>query len=477
MSTNLKRITTHALIYTIAPQVGRVSGLLALPLITKYLTTTDYAIYGIILAYSGILDGLSGGGLLFFLSNSFIKYPNKYKLIWRQIHLYMTSINIVLACLQAVLIYFLIPIEAEPNKWYIISILCIQTGFLSVTTSFGVSYFQINQIPKYVGIVTSIVGISSVLLQIICIAYLKLGYMGFFWANFGSSFLLFCFYGYPLYFKYNLKPMWVFRKKFILPKLKLSFPMVLHAYSSYLTNSSTRVILDRAHISKYNIGQFNIAFNLVANLESVLSGITNTLVPIYLRLFKTGIAGQLKIRNITLLLQVCLLVATFVMSLWVKEAFFIVIKNPGLRSSYPFAVFFIMAFNYRPLYWSLGTLYFFHEKTKSIATITFTSGVVILLLNVVLVPFFGIWAAVYISFFMSFSSGYFWFFLKSYKELSLVKYYPIHSFTINIFFSILVYFLADLPIVYKLCITFVLAMLLLSIVLKFKDKIKSTFSL
>ena len=53
---------------------------------------------------------------------------------------------------------------------------------------------------------------------------------------------------------------------------------------------------------------------------------------------------------------------TFLLSLWSKQIFAVMIKNDILAATYPYAIFLIMGLNYRPVYFAVSNIYFYNEK-------------------------------------------------------------------------------------------------------------------
>ncbi|PKP46454.1 MAG: hypothetical protein CVT95_06975 [Bacteroidetes bacterium HGW-Bacteroidetes-12] len=58
----LKKLFSHSFLYAVGPQIPRFANLLVLPIITQYLTSLDYGVYGTLLAYTGLMQGLKSLG-------------------------------------------------------------------------------------------------------------------------------------------------------------------------------------------------------------------------------------------------------------------------------------------------------------------------------------------------------------------------------------------------------------------------------
>ena len=159
--------------------------------------------------------------------------------------------------------------------------------FFDNTNTIGNYYFRFRQKPLFIALVSVVTGITAVLVTFYCIVYLKMGYMGWFVATFLSSLVAFLFYLYPIYFKLKLVPIIRFRKRFILPHLRVALPMVPHNYSSYLLNSSDRVVMDLYKVNISQIGLYNIAYTFGNYMEAFGEAVGMAVGPFYSKLYTT----------------------------------------------------------------------------------------------------------------------------------------------------------------------------------------------
>jgi O-antigen/teichoic acid export membrane protein len=87
--------------------------------------------------------------------------------------------------------------------------------------------------------------------------------------------------------------------------------------------------------------------------------------------------------------------------LWMKEIYTFLFRRPELQTGYPVAILVLMANIFFPLY-SFGVYsLFIASKTKVVAKITMIAAGVNVVLNMLLIPFFSIWATL-VSTFISF---------------------------------------------------------------------------
>jgi O-antigen/teichoic acid export membrane protein len=467
----LRKIFTNTLIYTIGPQFPKIASLFVLPIITKHLTAIDYGVSGIVMAYTGLLSALKDLGMAVNLSNVFFKHPTKWQIVWRQLHAYLSGWSVLFTVIQGILLYLVIPREALENRWLIILLYSVPALFFEVTITLGTRYYQFSQKPFYMGVVSAFVGSLSIALNLITIAYFKMGYMGWFLSTFIATFVLFLFYFFPLYFKYKLTPIIKFRKKFIGNQLKISLPVIPHAYSSYLLNSSDRVVMNVLGIKLDQLGTYNIAYNFGSYFDFIGNAIGMAVAPVYTKLF---VLKQEKIlRVMTFMLQYISLAGSFIIALWIKELFRLLIKNTELQAGYSLAIIIVMGYNYRPMYWASVNKLAFYEKTKHLWKISFIAGVINIVLNFIFIPIYGFKVAAITTFIGLMWIGFSGFFLKAYKAMDNENHYHWIWMGAIIAVSSLVYLLRDIPVYYKTIVTTGVVILSISAFLKYRHQLKT----
>lgn len=310
----LKKLFTNTAIYGLSPYIPRVASLFTLPIVTAHLTAMDYGVAGIIAAYSGAIGVLNTLGLRTVLVNSFYKSPCQYKWLWRQLYGFLTLWLFVYAALFASLLYLIMPAEAGDQTGLIILLNIGPYILFGPAQVLGSTYYQVNEKPIQVATRTVIFGLATVLLNLYTIAYLQMGFMGWFWSEFIVVALYNLSYWVSLNFFLPLRPIFNFKWRTIRSSLKISLPTVPHFYSIYLLNSSDRGIMDLLKVPTASIGKYNLASNF-SNYFSAFASASNVAVgPMLNRLFKKN--EDLVARSIIFTLQVIFLGATFGFSIW-----------------------------------------------------------------------------------------------------------------------------------------------------------------
>lgn len=460
----LKKLFSHTLLYALGPHIPKIANILLLPIITQYLTPLDYGIYGTLMAYNGLLSGIKTFGFDFLLVNSFYKKENRWKLYWKRYFGILFIWQNFYSIFYAIALYYLIPNEAHENRKLLILLILVPNYLFSIISTLGFRYHQISKKPQRIFTSTVLGGIVTVLANYYFFVILKTGYMGWYYsAALGSSIMFFMYIG-PIIWKLKIYPIFKLKGRFIIDALRVSLPTVPHNYSSYLLNSSDRLIMDQLNISVRNIGMYNVAY-LIGNYFDLFGDAVGMAVgPYYSKLFTKGdTESENSIREITYFLQTSFIIISFLISLWCREIFYILIKNDELNHVYPIAIVIIMSYTYRPMYWATVNKLFFIEKTNSLWKISFIGGISNIILNCIFIPLYGYAAAAITTLISMLYIGFSGFFLKDFQENNKINFIPVLWFVTILLSTIIVYFLRDISLTYK----FIVSLLILIFFFKY----------
>lgn len=446
----LKKLFSHTLIYGLAPQVVKVAQIFILPLTTPFLTPVDYGVAGVVTAVVGAVSVFQSLGLNMILSNSFYKSPGQYKWLWRQIYAFLMLWNIVYALLISIIIWFFIPAEAHENRIWIIFLNVFPLVFFGASGNIGSLYYQLKQKPVQIVVRSVIIGFIVLGLNLYFIRFLKMGYMGWFTSAAISSVLLQVSYVYPLYFKLGLRPIFNFKRKTVIKSLKVAAPTLPHYYSSYFLNSFDKFILKILGVPVSQIGIYNAAQTPGNLMASGVAAANQAVGPMLLQCYKND--DRIGERKLNFTVFTSVLIITSLSALFSKEWLPLLIRSKGLENIYTYAVIIIMAYNYRPMYVAANQRLFYVEKTKALLKVSTTAAVISIVLNFILIYFFGIMGAVITLFISLMYMGYSGFFIKEFKESKGTKHYPVFWLLATIVITCSLYFAVELDIKIKILI-------------------------
>ena len=406
--TMLQKVLSNSIIYGVAPQVVGVVNMLLLPLITPHLTAFDYGLYGIVNAYMMGIGLFQFLGLTIVVNNAFYNYPQKYIWVWRKVFGVLLIWIFPFILLQSIVLYFVIPAEADVNQLKIIFLAGLPIVFNSTLTFIGSAYFQLNLKAKPLFFRTLLVGLTVVVMNYYFIVFQQMGYMSWFYANAFGSFLLGLSF-LSVFIDIKLYP--IFRNiSKLKPMLKLGFSSLPYTFSAYTLDYSDRVIMEFVNVPVKAIGRYNLSYSIGDRVFQLSKGVGLALIPVVVDLFKKSRFQevQLIIRNLTLIF----ILATITLSIWTKEIFDLLIKSESLSDIYPIAIVIIMSMNYRPYYLLSTSILEFKEKTIFLSNLSIGIAVFNVLSNLILLPIIGIMGAAITTFISYLLYGFISFFLS-----------------------------------------------------------------
>ncbi|HEX6891887.1 MAG TPA: oligosaccharide flippase family protein [Chryseolinea sp.] len=453
----LKKFFSDSVIYAIGPQVPKLIGLLLLPILTKHLTAEDYAIWGIATAYIAGLNGLRDLGFTQVIVNYFFRYyysEKRWQMVWRQIFGFLIVWGIGYTLLLGVVIYFSLRHKVGGNINVILACTLLSAFFFDLVILFGSRLYQFKAKPIPVALNAVVSGTVSVVVTYVTVVHFQLQYLSFFLALFASSFVSSILYGIPLFLEYKITPIFRFGKKMFRRHLQVGLPTIPHNYSSYLLNASDRVVLDIYKMPLNQVGQYNFAYTFGNYAELVGGAIGNAFSPVFGKLYaaKTPESDQ-KVRLITFVMQSLFLLASVLVALWAREILGILSSNDELAAAYPFAIVIIMSYVYRPMYWVPVNKLGFEEKTHLLWRISLVGGLINVGLNLIFLPIFGIYTVVVATFIGLMYIGFSGYFLKEFKKIDKLNYYPLHWLTLIVACTVATYFVRDYSILFKVSST------------------------
>ncbi|PZR19822.1 MAG: hypothetical protein DI539_12705 [Flavobacterium psychrophilum] len=460
-----KKVISHSLIYGLGPFIPKVINLLMLPVFTTYLTPVDYGIQTVLNSTLGLISVFAFLGLQLPIMNSFYHHPYHYKKRWSQFYGFLNLWMIVYACILSVLIYFVLPDEVNDKQFSIIILSVLPIVFLGPSATIGQCYFQYTQQPKQVVARTIIASFLTIGLNYVTIVILDLHYMGWIISNCISTVFLNISYWYPLRHKFDLKPIYKFKRYVLRKGLSVSLPMIPHYYSTFLLGSIDGLILKFFAFTTFQIGYYGFAGSFGALMALMVGALNTAVSPLLYDLIKEKRYDQFK--KMIWIIQSSLIVIVVCVCVWMKEIFGLMVNNVDLRGAYFLAAVFTLAHLYRPMYFGVTAILFYREKTRNLWKITLGAGIFCLLSNIILLPYFGFKIPAYVLFISYLIMGYGTFLLKDYKEVKIVDLKPALFLLFTSMSIGVVYVLIDLSYIYKIFFT-VLVVLIVGYLYFFK---------
>jgi O-antigen/teichoic acid export membrane protein len=428
-----------------------------LPIMTQHLTPEDYGSIGIIMAYLTAFEALQDLGLRMILTSSFFKYPSRFMWLWRKIFGVIQIWSVFFSFFLGVVFYFILPRASLQHYDLIVLTVIFPVALCDTTLLVGRQFLQLSKKPITLSLISVMSGIVVIIVNYISVVLLNKGFQGLLLGIFASSlFSLLC-YSYIVFLKYKIWPDFKFSLRWLRKKLGISLPSIPHYFAGFLLNISDRVILSVLGISIGEIGIYSFAYNLGFYFSVLGKGFSQAVSPYLMEGNRLcSYAADNKSKLLCSFYQVSFLALALLLSIWSREFYVLFVINKDLKSAYVITILVFFSYTYFPSYAFLSMKIWYLEKTKYLSAITFGSGVLSVILNLFLIPFFGILGAAWSTFVSFMFMGYFGYLIKVLKPYFYVSYNWKQFLLITIFSLIFSLFIVESNIEFKVFITLVI---------------------
>jgi O-antigen/teichoic acid export membrane protein len=409
-----KKLFGPAVVYGLASQVTSLIQVFILPIVSPYLTKADFGISTVILGYLAMFSAFQYLGLPIIVSNAFYKHRHRYEYLFRASLGLLHIWSVPYCSFIAIILYFVCPEGAQDQTWWIIGAVCLPRLLLGPIDAIGILLFQLKQKPLVILVTTLLTGLIGSAVNMYCIVYLGIGYMGFIYGIAAGAIVQKLSMHYLITYRLGMTPIYTVPWKYWKPRLAISLPLIPHYYAGYLLNSSDRIVMDQLGVSMGDIGIYDGAGKFGNLFNSGSIAINKAVSP----LLKEALRDKqdFMVRYLSEVFQLTLFVLTFGVTMLLPEVFPMLIRTPGMEAAIPIAVPIIMAYNYRGMYVGNVSVMFYFERTKKLLRLSFVAGISNVLLNLMFIPYWGFEAAAWSTFVCYLYTGYAGFMLKDYSE-------------------------------------------------------------
>lgn len=386
MSNKLIKNTVY---YSIGEIVPRIISFILLPILTIYLTPSEYGINmytNSVMMFVFVLASLSLN--TFLLKNYYAqKDENSRKELIGGIFLFIILFNIAIVILQVLFFPFFIEFFKinVPFKPYFL--LAILNNFFDIISLIPLVLFRVKEDARGFLIMSLSRTIFQFLLIYILVVIFNQGlegsYYGRLYVNIPFAFVYFYYIKRNGVLKINIK--------LIKEALHFSLPLLPGSLAYLLISLSDRVILER-YISLDQLGIYSVAVTLALVLNVIDQALYKTFEPI---LFKESFNINFQDTNTKLykIYLFALFIGAFATSLFSKE-FFLIATSGVFREAYKIVPFLIISVVISGINTYLNILMIIRNKQKMVSLVLIASAIVSVVLNLVFIPFFGFYGAI-----------------------------------------------------------------------------------
>lgn len=336
-------------------------------------------------------------GFVIEYQNTYFNNHGTHKSQWSQIIGFQLVWNLI-TCLPFVLILLLFAGFELTLSESIVTILSLLLPYLILEPlkTMGSRHLQYNDRHRFLFIITSIATLLQYALVLIMIIHMRLGFISWFIGNLVNSLITAL-----IYMIYLKKQGITIQLNFSVPKLihriKTQTSIILHNLSGFLLETSDRVILGLFKVPIEQIGAYNIAYNYTNYGQTVNNSLNTVFSPMYFKSIRKN-EGSMNDTQVSRLFIFWINLVFFMavnMIIWADYLFAFLYRNQHLNNTYIYAFPMIISLLYRPFYVMVVGNLIIQEKNRFIVFISLSGALLNVILNIIFIPFYGIWAAIY----------------------------------------------------------------------------------
>ena len=365
---------------------------LLLPILTKYLSPSDYGLLSLIqlLMLASLPIILMNTHALLTIEYSKVSTERFQALlstiIWIPIVSFIFLELIFFIFNSSIIKYFHIPME----YLYLIPLFVL---FQAIPTIVPI-VFQAKRDPLNFGKYKITMTLMNITLSLLFILYFAYGWEGRLYGII-LSLILFTFIGLIVLYRINLL---VFKVELTLLKSALQFgvPLIPHSIAGILLSMSDRVFLVNM-LGEDAVGVYSVAFQIASAITIIMTSINQAWAPnLYEKLNRNPTHKEkIKIIKTTYKIMTLMILITLIFLAIIPFLYNIFINNTYYEGK-TLSRFIVVAFLFQGFYFMVTNYIFYSKKTKILSYITLTAVFLVWLLSYFLMPIYGVLASAYI---------------------------------------------------------------------------------
>lgn len=384
-----KTIATQSLIYGTGNLLNRVATFLLLPLYTRFLTPSEYGIKELV----GLTTDVIGMLVATAISSSIYRFYFEYDAI-RDRNSVITSAIIFLGAI-GVLAIFLLSFTTKAlaqcvldneNLYYFFLLSFCSMWFQSLN-NIGYNYLRATHQALRFVILSFGKLILAISLNIYLIVALKMGVLGILVSTLATSIIMSLVLIVPLCCKIGLRFSWAT----IRGMLRFGLPIIPAQLGAFVVHLSDRFFV-KGYCSLADAGLYSLGYRLGAMPNELISTPFNQIwQPRRFELYKHEESERLFGKIFTYFLYL-MIFAGLTISVLTKDALMI-IADEKFWSAYKIVPIIVLATTVFSLHYHFNMGILIYKKTKYLAYINFSNGILVLLLNFILIKKYGVYGA------------------------------------------------------------------------------------
>jgi O-antigen/teichoic acid export membrane protein len=388
MLVHIRRLSSQTLIYGLGDAVTRLAGLILLPLYTHFLTPSDYGKLAIATLFSTILGLILDFGqrTAFFRFYFDDEDPLTRRRLTGTILIFLL-VTAALVCTPIVMFFDRIasPLIRDASVMPLIRVALIST-FFDVGSAIPFAIFRAKQYAAKYAALSLARFLIGVVLNIGALVFLHWGVIGLIYANLTTSAVFFV-----ICLALTMRDVeWTVDASLLKKLLKFGLPLIPASLAYWALNLSDRFFLQK-YSDLSQVGLYSITYSIAGVLHMIMGWFNTAYAPYCYSIAKNSDAravyARVMVYSITLLTLIGL-----GLSLFAREALAI-LTPPAYHAAAGIVPFIVLSYLLFEVYYLFSFGFDLTKKTGYAPFIIGTAALINLLLNVILIPRFGMLGA------------------------------------------------------------------------------------
>ncbi len=389
---SIKKIFRGASIYSFGEVLTKGSGFFLLPLYTRILTPTDYGIIGYLQVFISLLATI----FIFGFHSAQMRYVFEYSTDTSKVGQFLYTINIF-PIVISLIIFVPLSLIGSTNGWVLgkdsipffpYFVIAFITVVVSIFNQNMKSYFQTKQKYFRVASISFLMFLISTFSTVLFVVEFKIGALGVLAGKLIGVFIVSLIFAWL----YTRDFVFKFSKEGLVFAMKFGTPVAFHLLLGMIHSSIDRIMLGH-YVNLYEVGIYSLGISLSGALLIFVSAFNQAYQPSYYQLMSSDDNDiENKLINTFKIWLIAVTIGTSVLLIFGKPflSIFIGPKFEEVSSLFPFLVLSVYFGSY---YYLFSLTIFYFKKTKLLPVITGTSAIINIILNILFIPYYGIFGA------------------------------------------------------------------------------------
>jgi O-antigen/teichoic acid export membrane protein len=390
MVNKFKYFLKHSIVYGISSAAVKASGIILIPIYTKYFTVEEFGRLGLILAVIAILVQVFVMGqnqsLLRFINQ--INYQGKRKSIFYTITIFVVLTNVLFVLIGEKLSPFIAQLFGNLEDYNSSLKIAVFIVAFSIINNIFQSKLRADERSTFFTVLNLIKLIALIIVTVFLVAFQKNGINGVLYAQLVSEIL-----GLIIVLPMMIQEMELkFEKKFLIESLKFGIPLIFAGLSMTLLNISDRFVIKFLDNEK-SLGLYELGYRIAGILNMFLViPMTLTFVPIAYKVYKQPNDKEYFSKIMTYFTFIIIWGALF-LSIFSKEILIIFSKNSEFIPAYSIIPLILYSYVFLGMSIISSVGIFLDGRTIYSAIVTIIATAFNIGLNFILIPKIGIMGA------------------------------------------------------------------------------------